>query len=208
MRGFKTLRCYAFARPSLSGSFAHWCPSSGGRGLRDLSRRSHWEGLCWPKHQAYSTALNPAHAFFRFYAELNDHLPPRQQYRTVERDFLVPASVKDMIEGFGVPHTEVDLVLVNGESSDFSRLVRNGDRVALYPVFESLDMAPEVRLRPEALRELSFVLDAGRLAAYLRMLGSTPYTTTGPATGNWCASPPNRSASSLHATAACSNTLP
>ena len=60
----------------------------------------------------------------------------------MERDFFVPSSVKDMIESFGVPHTEVDLILVNGESSDFSRLVQNGDRVAGYPVFESLDITP------------------------------------------------------------------
>lgn len=91
----------------------------------------------------------------------------------VEKQFFVPASVKDMIEGIGVPHTEVDLVLVNGESSDFSRLVQNGDRVAVYPVFESIDIAPVLRLRPQPLRELRFVLDVhlGRLAGYLRTLG-------------------------------------
>ena len=118
-------------------------------------------------------ALDPARASFRFYAELNDHLPPGQRYRTMERHLSVPASVKDMIESFGVPHTEVDLILVNGESSDFSRLVQNGDRVAVYPVFESLDITPELRLRPQTLRHPRFVLDVhlGRLAAYLRMLG-------------------------------------
>jgi uncharacterized protein with PIN domain len=81
--------------------------------------------------------------------------------------------VKDMIEGIGVPHTEVDLVLVNGESSDFTRLIRNGDRVAVYPVFESIDITPVLRLRPQPLRETKFVLDVhlGRLAGYLRMLG-------------------------------------
>jgi len=115
----------------------------------------------------------PVRAFFRFYAELNDHLAPDQRYRTIEKEFFVPASVKDRIESFGVPHTEVDLVLVNGESSDFSRLVQDGDRVAVYPVFESLDITPALRLRPQALREPKFVLDVqlGRLAAYLRMLG-------------------------------------
>ena len=115
----------------------------------------------------------PASASFRFYAELNDHLPAGQQYGVVEKRFFVSASVKDMIEGIGVPHTEVDLILVNGESSDFTRMVRNGDRVAVYPVFESIDIAPVVRLRPQPLREPKFVLDVhlGRLAGYLRMLG-------------------------------------
>ena len=112
-------------------------------------------------------------ACFRFYAELNDHLPPSRQYRMVEKQFFVPAPVKDMIESLGIPHTEVDLILVNGESSDFSRLVRNGDRVAVYPVFESIDITPVLRLRPQPLRETKFVLDVhlGRLAGYLRILG-------------------------------------
>ena len=115
----------------------------------------------------------PARASVRFYAELNDHLAPHRQYQTLEKEFFVPASVKDVIESFDIPHTEVELVLVNGESSDFSGLVRDGDRVAVYPVFESLDITPELRVRLQALREPKFVLDVhlGRLAAYLRMLG-------------------------------------
>ena len=72
-------------------------------------------------------ALAPARACFRFYAELNDHLPPSDRYRSLEKEFFVPASVKDMIESIGVPHTEVELVVVNGESSDFVRLVQNGE---------------------------------------------------------------------------------
>jgi hypothetical protein len=118
-------------------------------------------------------AAVPACASFRFYAELNDHLSPKQQFQMVKKEFFVPASVKDMIESLGVPHTEVDLVLVNGESSDFSRLVQNGDRVAVYPVFESIDITPVLRLGPQPLREPKFVLDVhlGRLAGYLRMLG-------------------------------------
>ena len=98
---------------------------------------------------------------------------PGERYRTLEKEFFVPASVKDMIESFGVPHTEVELVVVNGESSDFACLIRDGDRVAVYPMFESIDITPELRLRPHALRDPKFVLDVhlGKLAGYLRMLG-------------------------------------
>ena len=118
-------------------------------------------------------ATGSATASFRFYAELNDHLPPRSRYCTLEKPFFVPASVKDMIESLGVPHTEVDLVLVNGESSDFTRLIQNGDRISVYPVFESIDIAPVLRVRPQPLREPKFVLDVhlGKLAGFLRMLG-------------------------------------
>ena len=118
-------------------------------------------------------ALAPSRACFRFYAELNDRLPPSDRYRSLEKEFFVPASVKDIIESIGVPHTEVELVVVNGESSDFVRLVQNGDRVAAYPMLESIDITPELRIRPHALREPKFVLDVhlGKLGGYLRMLG-------------------------------------
>jgi len=118
-------------------------------------------------------SAGPSRASFRFYAELNDHLAPSERYRTIVKEFFVPASVKDLMESCGVPHTEVELVVVNGESADFSRLIRDGDRVAVYPVFEALDITPELRVRQRALREPRFVLDVhlGRLARYLRMLG-------------------------------------
>ncbi len=112
-------------------------------------------------------------ARFRFYAELNDFLPRNKKHVTFIHSFEVRASVKDMTEALGVPHTEVDLILVNGESVDFSYLVQGGDRISVYPVFESIDITPLVRVRLQPLRELRFVLDThlGRLARYLRMLG-------------------------------------
>jgi uncharacterized protein with PIN domain len=114
-----------------------------------------------------------AEARFRFYAELNDFLAPARRFTEFAHSFVDIATVKDRIESFGVPHTEVDLILVNGEPVEFSRRVRDGDRVSVYPVFEAFDIAPVTRLRPQPLREPRFVLDAhlGRLAAYLRMLG-------------------------------------
>ncbi len=113
------------------------------------------------------------HACFRFYAELNDHLPAEQQFQTLEKQFLLPSTVKDMLESFGVPHTEVEFILANGTPVDFYYLVQDGDRIAVYPVFESFDITPELRVRREPLREPKFVLDVhlGKLAAVLRMLG-------------------------------------
>lgn len=82
-------------------------------------------------------------------------------------------SVKDSVESLGVPHTEIDLILVNGQSVDFNRQLRDGDQVSVYPVFESLDISPLIRLRAKPLRNPRFILDVhlGRLAKKLRMLG-------------------------------------
>ncbi|HXW14482.1 MAG TPA: Mut7-C RNAse domain-containing protein [Terriglobia bacterium] len=112
-------------------------------------------------------------AQFRFYAELNDFLPAENRGKELTRCFNVSGSVKDFVESFGVPHTEVDLVLANGNPVDFSYPVRDGDRVSVYPVFESLDITSISRVRTAPLRALRFLLDVhvGRLAAYLRMAG-------------------------------------
>ena len=81
--------------------------------------------------------------------------------------------MKDAIESVGVPHTEVDLILVDGRSVDFTHLLRGGERVAVYPMFEALDIAPIVRLRPLPLRDPRFVADGhlGKLARHLRTAG-------------------------------------
>ena len=112
-------------------------------------------------------------AHFRFYAELNDFLPPARRSVAFPHDFQGRPSVKDVIEALGVPHTEVDLILADGESVDFSWNLRDAVRVSVYPVFESIDITPVTRVRPAPLRESRFVLDGhlGRLARYLRMLG-------------------------------------
>ena len=73
----------------------------------------------------------------------------------------------------GVPHSEVDLILVNDDSVGFDYKLQDGDRVAVYPVFESFDISPLQRLRPKPLRNTAFMVDAnlGKLARRLRMLG-------------------------------------
>ena len=82
-------------------------------------------------------------------------------------------SVKDAIESTGVPHPEVDLILVDGVSVGFGHVLMGGERVAVYPMFEALDISPLVRLRPRALRDPRFVADVhlGKLARHLRMAG-------------------------------------
>jgi hypothetical protein len=112
-------------------------------------------------------------AEFRFYEELNDFFSPTRRKRAFDYPFDGRPTVKDAIESLGVPHTEVDLILVNGVSVGFGHPLSNGDRVAVYPVFESLDITPLVHLRPRPLREPKFIVDTnlGKLAKTIRMLG-------------------------------------
>ncbi len=111
-------------------------------------------------------------AIFRFYADLNAFLPYDRRGAAFVHTFEERASIKDMIESLGVPHTEVDLLLINGESAGFDVIVQDGDRVSVYPRFTALAIGDISRVRPGPA-ELRFVLDVhlGKLAAYLRLLG-------------------------------------
>ena len=112
-------------------------------------------------------------ATFRFYEELNDFLAPGRR----RREFTVPcaraATTKHMIEALGVPHTEVEVILLNGESVGFGARLHEGDRVAVYPRFEAFDVTPLLRVREQPLRDTRFVADChlGALARLLRMMG-------------------------------------
>jgi uncharacterized protein with PIN domain len=112
-------------------------------------------------------------AIFRFYEELNDFLAPDRRKQEFSCPCARAATTKHMIEALGVPHTEVELILVNGHSVDFSRILQDGDRVAVYPKFEALDVTPLLRVREHPLRETRFIADShlGGLAHMLRMMG-------------------------------------
>ena len=112
-------------------------------------------------------------ARFRVYEELNEFLPSDKRKKEFLYSFNGNPSVKDVIEALGVPHVEVDLILVNSLSVDFSYRLRDADSVSVYPVFESFDITPVTHLRAKPLRDLKFILDVhlGKLAKYLRLCG-------------------------------------
>ncbi|MBN1598064.1 MAG: Mut7-C ubiquitin/RNAse domain-containing protein [Bacteroidales bacterium] len=112
-------------------------------------------------------------AYFRFYAELNDFIPGSRKQRSFKHSFKTPVTVRELLESFGVPLSEVDLVLSNGEPVDLSYMVQEEDNISVYPVFETLDISPVKITNKPPLRVTKFILDAhlGKLAKYLRMLG-------------------------------------
>jgi uncharacterized protein with PIN domain len=113
------------------------------------------------------------HVEVRAYAELNDFLPPDARGTTLSRPVRPHQTVKDIVEALGIPHTEIDLVVVDGEPVGFGHRPHPGARLAVYPVFERVDIGPIGRLRPAPLRDPRFVADVhlGRLARLLRLVG-------------------------------------
>lgn len=101
----------------------------------------------------------------RFYAELADFLRSALRGRSFEHAVATHETVKHIIEALGVPHTEVGLLLVNGETTAMDRRLEANDRVAVFPALRRL--APPCGIEPR------FAADAhlGRLARYLRFCG-------------------------------------
>ncbi|AYY13656.1 hypothetical protein EF847_14100 [Actinobacteria bacterium YIM 96077] len=109
----------------------------------------------------------------RFYGDLAEIAARRGGAGLVSVPVGEPRSVKDAIESCGVPHTEVDLLVVDSTSVGFDYLLSPGQRVAVYPRFHAIDVASATRVRPEPPAQPRFVLDVhlGRLAGLLRLAG-------------------------------------
>lgn len=112
-------------------------------------------------------------ANFRFYGGLNDFIAPSRRQRAFDSRCARAATVKHMIEALGVPHTEVALVLIGGESCSLDTMLCEGDRVAAFPKFESFDIAGLSRIAALLPGPPRFMADAhlGGLARMLRMAG-------------------------------------
>jgi len=112
-------------------------------------------------------------ALFRFYAQLNDFLPPDRRGRRFTHETGADSTLKDTIESLGVPHPEVDLVVVHGAPASFDRKLVEGDDVAVYPRFWSIDVEDRLRVSAPLPVPARFVADVhlAQLTARLRLAG-------------------------------------
>jgi uncharacterized protein with PIN domain len=110
---------------------------------------------------------------FRFYGRLAQFLSKKWGDAYVPYELNGIVVVKHAIEAQGIPHTEVDLILVNGESAGFYHRLSEGDFITVFPAFTSLDISTIQKLRPVLPYPPRFVIDnhLGQLARNLRLLG-------------------------------------
>ncbi|HLQ85819.1 MAG TPA: Mut7-C RNAse domain-containing protein [Salinisphaeraceae bacterium] len=106
---------------------------------------------------------------FLFHGELNDFLAPARRDTSFEFVLERRASIKDIIEALGPPHTEVGAIQVTGQAVDFNHIPVPGARIEAWPNPRGHASA----LRPPLPWPPAFVLDThlGRLTRYLRLLG-------------------------------------
>jgi len=89
----------------------------------------------------------------------------------IERQLAEKTSIKDIIESCGVPHPEVDLILVDEKCVDFNYTLAKDAQVEVFPVGESLTYHTDKPLQDIGISK--FVADGhlGRLSRNLRLLG-------------------------------------
>ena len=116
--------------------------------------------------------MPPSTAQFYFHSTLNDFLPKARKHTTVTYTFNHSPAIKDAIEAMGIPHTEVEVILVNNRPVHFYYSLQDNDHIEVYPVNEK--QWPEGYSVRAGLRQPNcFVLDVhlGTLAKMLRLLG-------------------------------------
>jgi len=118
-------------------------------------------------------ACKMAKASFRFYEELNEYLPENRRKVDFEVRLEGRRVLKDIIAALGVPPAEIDLILANGRSVDFDYIPGDGDRISVYPVFESFNIGSVTRLRAVPLRKTRFIAasNLSAVAESLRRMG-------------------------------------
>lgn len=109
-----------------------------------------------------------------FHGDLSSLL--RRQWRDNKR-VAIPveraASIKDVVESFGLPHTEVGRLQVDDVEIDFNHLIARPCRIDIWPVTIPWSVLEPSVLRPEPLPQIHFLVDANvsKLARLLRMAG-------------------------------------
>lgn len=112
-------------------------------------------------------------ATFQFHGSLNDLLSPAQRNVPIIYQFDDEPAIKHAIETIGVPHTEVDVILVNDNSVDFFYSLSDDDRVEVYDVKAKENFPSWWSLTPPHVVPEKFILDVhlGKLAKALRLFG-------------------------------------
>ena len=97
-----------------------------------------------------------------FFAELNDFLKDNlrdqqqhepdhyQQGREIHYQLDKPRSVKDLIESLGVPHTEINIIIVNKRSVNFNYPVGPEDTLSLIHISEPTRLKTRSRMPSSA----------------------------------------------------------
>lgn len=104
--------------------------------------------------------------------DLLNRVPERN--KTIIYPLSRRASIKDILESLGIPHTEVGKIILDKKEQRFEKIAENGEHYEIHPLSPALPPTEGTILRPEPFKSCCrFLVDinVGRLAGLLRMAG-------------------------------------
>lgn len=109
----------------------------------------------------------------QFARELDFFLKPHRQHRPIVRLLNRRASIKDIIEAAGVPHTEVGSIRYNAGIRNFAFIPLEPGRVSVWGIRPPFDVTAPSLLRPTPLKSVRFVADVNvmKLGRLLLLMG-------------------------------------
>lgn len=111
--------------------------------------------------------------FLNFHGELIDFLPSSSPKGSIRYTLNRRASIKDILEALGPPHTEIGRIMLDGQPVDFNFIPHPGQILHIHPLQPPVNPCLPTFLRPQPLPEWRFIVDVnvGKLARLLRILG-------------------------------------
>jgi len=115
--------------------------------------------------------VNPFTVRLNVHGDLDFFLRSRARGHYIERSLSEKTSIKDVVESCGVPHTEIDLILVNKQPVDFHHALASAAEIDIYPVGIQFTDCKYKHLQISFV--ISFIADGhlGKLTRNLRLLG-------------------------------------
>lgn len=112
-------------------------------------------------------------ADFLFHDNLNDFLRPREKNTWIRYPFSGSPAVKDAIEAIGIPHSEVDVILINKTAAELLQPLQPQQQVEVFPALPRRIWPEAYSIQAKLPEAEGFVLDVhlGKLAKSLRLLG-------------------------------------
>jgi len=112
-------------------------------------------------------------AFFYFFGSLNDFLPEEKKGQKFVYHFKGIASVKNLIEAIGVPHSEIRKITNNNRKKFFNYTVKDNDLIRIYPYNYGINKFILSLSSVFINCKIKFIIDVhlGKLGKYLKICG-------------------------------------
>ena len=120
---------------------------------------------------ASSIDVKPFSVRLNLHGDLGFFLRSPARHGSIERSLNEKTSVKDVIESCGIPHPEVNVILVDGHAVGFAHTLASNVEMDVFSVEDCDLRLKDKRLQVSCIR--MFVVDAhlGKLTRNLRLLG-------------------------------------